>query len=283
MINSRHQSAPAGDDAGRQLVADQYGHGSAIVLLHGQPGSAADWHAVAPLLWDDFSVVVPDRLGYGRTGGPAMGFEENAAALVVLLDRLEIGQAVIAGHSWAGGVALAFAESFAARTAGLVLAASVGPGERFGWDDRVLAAPVLGEALSALTLGAAGRVLGSSRVQALADRRLGGRAREAVNVLIGMTGARTHTAAWRSFVIEQRVLLRELENLGARVRQIDAPTAVINGSADRVVPPHVADRLARGHPRGDPHRRAGRAPSASPRTSGLGRPRGASGGPARLA
>jgi pimeloyl-ACP methyl ester carboxylesterase len=211
--------------------------------LHGQPGSVADWHAVWPLL-PDFTVVVPDRLGYGRTGGAAAGFQENATSLVTLLDELGLKRAVVAGHSWGGGVALAFAESFPHRTAGLVLAASVGPGEQFGWDDRVLAAPILGEALSALTLGAAGRLLRSARVQTLADRRLGGRAREAVNVLIGMTGARTHAAVWRSFVTEQRVLLRELEALGPGLATIGTPTAVINGSADRVISPLVADRLA---------------------------------------
>jgi pimeloyl-ACP methyl ester carboxylesterase len=213
------------------------------VLLHGQPGSAFDWHAVAPLLWDDFTLIVPDRLGYGRTGGEAAGFEDNAASLAALLECQGVKRAVICGHSWAGGVALACAESFPDLTAGLVLVASVGPGAQFGWDDRLLAAPILGEALAALTLGAVGRLLASGWVQALADRHLGGRAREAVNVLTGLTGARTGAAVWRSFVVEQRALLRELDGLGPGLRAIRIPTAVINGSADRVVPPHIADRL----------------------------------------
>jgi len=228
----------------RHLVADQYGHGLPVVLLHGQPGSAADWHWVAPLLWDDFMVVVPDRLGYGRTGGAAAGFDENASSLSALLDELSIEQAIVVGYSWAGGVAIEFAESFPARTAGLVLAASVGPGETFGWDDRLLAAPIIGEALSALTIGATGRVLASARVQALADRHLGGRAQEAVKVLTGLTGARTGAAVWRSFVLEQRVVIRDLEALGPRLGTLVAPTVVVNGSADRVVPPHVGDHLA---------------------------------------
>jgi pimeloyl-ACP methyl ester carboxylesterase len=226
------------------LVADRYGQGLPVLLLHGQPGSAADWHSVAPLLADDFTIVVPDRLGYGRTGGLAAGFAENAISLVDLLDRLSIKRAVVVGYSWGGGVALAFAEAFPNRIAGLVLASSVGPGEDFGWDDRMLAAPIVGEALAALTLGAAARVLSSPRLQAVADRRLGARAREAVNVLTGLTGARTGAAVWRSFVTEQRVLLRELEELGPDLPAVSVPTAVLNGSADHVIPPHVAARLA---------------------------------------
>jgi pimeloyl-ACP methyl ester carboxylesterase len=218
------------------------------MLVHGQPGSALDWHAVAPLLWNDFTVIVPDRLGYGRTGGTAAGFEDNAASLAGLLDRLAIERAVVAGHSWGGGVALAFAESFPDRTAGLVLAASIGPGEQFGWDDRLLAAPILGEALAALTIGAAGQMLASRRMQAVIDRRLGGRAREAVKVLTGLTGARTGAAVWRSFVAEQRVLLRDLKTLGPGLSAIRAPTAVIHGGADRVVPSSIAEGLAAGIP-----------------------------------
>jgi pimeloyl-ACP methyl ester carboxylesterase len=225
-------------------VADRYGHGLPVVLLHGQPGSAVDWRAVAPLLWDDFTVVVPDRPGYGRTGGEAQGFDENASSLAVLLDGLSIKQAVVVGFSWGGGVALAFAQAFADRTAGLVLVASVGPGEAFGWEDRMLAAPFVGEALAALTLGTVGRVVGSARVQSLARRYLDGRAREAVTVLTGMTGARPGAAVWRSFVIEQRVILRDVEGLSRGLSAITAPTAVLNGSADRVVPPHVGNRLA---------------------------------------
>jgi pimeloyl-ACP methyl ester carboxylesterase len=191
-----------------------------------------------------FTTIVPDRLGYGRTGGTAAGFEANAVALAALLDRLAVRRAVLVGHSWGGGVALAFAVFFPERTAGLVLAASIGPGERFGWQDRLLAAPLVGELLASLTLGEAGRLLASDRVQAVADRRLRGRPREALNVLAGLTGAGTGAAVWRSFVLEQRVLLRDLDALGPGLGAITVPTEVINGSADRIVPPPVAAGLA---------------------------------------
>jgi pimeloyl-ACP methyl ester carboxylesterase len=238
MVGARPTAGPA------LMVSDRYGRGPPVVLLHGQPGSAGDWRAVAPLLWDDFTVVVPDRLGYGRTGGVAAGFEQNASAVAALLDSLGYERALVAGHSWAGAVALTFAMAFPERAAGLVLAASVGPGERFGWDDRLLAAPLLGDLLAALTIGAAGRVLGTGWAHHLVDRHLGDRARQAVNALAGSTGAGTGAAAWRSFVVEQRVLLRDLDSVGARLPSVTTPTLILNGSADHVVPPVVADRLA---------------------------------------
>jgi pimeloyl-ACP methyl ester carboxylesterase len=233
---------------GRRMVADVVGHGPAVVLLHGQPGSGEDWVRVADLLEGSFTLVAPDRPGYGRTGGAATGFAGNAQAVVELLDRLELDRFIAVGHSWGGGVALALAELQPERVAGLVLAASVGPGEPVGWDDRLLAAPVLGEAVAALTIGATGRLLGIDRVQSLADQRLAGRTLEAVKALTRLTGARTGSRVWQSFVTEQRALLAELDDLGPGLAALRIPVAVINGSADRVVRPSVGGMLSRAIP-----------------------------------
>ncbi len=216
--------------------------GTAVVLLHGQPGTGGDWDRVVPLLEDRYTVVVPDRPGYGRTGGPATGFAGNAAATVELLDRLGLGRAVLVGHSWAGGIGLAAASAHAERVAGLVLVSSVGPGEHLGWDDRLLAAPVIGEVLAAGTIGGLGLVLGRHRVQSLADRFLDGRAHEAVVALTRLT--RGGSLVWRSFVTEQRALLDELDGLRRGLADIAAPTAVVHGRTDRLVPLSVAEDLA---------------------------------------
>jgi pimeloyl-ACP methyl ester carboxylesterase len=220
----------------------------AVVLLHGQPGSARDWGAVVPLLDDAFIVLTPDRPGYGRTGGPAAGFAGNATAVVDLLDRQGVDRAVVVGHSWAGGVAIALAGLHPERVQGLVLVASVAPGETFGWDDRLLAAPVVGEGVAAITIGATGLLLGRDRVQTLLQEHLPGRAMEAVNVITSLTGARTGAAAWRSFVTEQRALLAELEDLLPLLGDIHAPTVVLNGATDHIVPPVVADQLSQAIP-----------------------------------
>ncbi|HET6965042.1 MAG TPA: alpha/beta hydrolase [Acidimicrobiales bacterium] len=225
------------------MEATVRGNGTpAVVLLHGQPGTGGDWHWVAPLLEDRYTLVIPDRPGYGRTGGQATGFAGNARATVDLLDRLQLERAVLVAHSWAGGVALAAAISHPERVAGLVLASSVGPGERFGWDDRVLAAPLVGEAIAAATIGGLGLVLGRRRVQSAAARRLDGRAHEAVQALTRLT--RGGSRVWRSFVTEQRAMLDELEGLGEGLAAIHAPTVVLHGRSDRLVPPAVAESLA---------------------------------------
>lgn len=230
------------------LIADRWGEGPPVLLLHGQPGSAADWQWVVPKLASSYWLLVPDRAGYGRTGGSAEGFEANARSLVQLLDRRAVERAVVVGHSWAGGVALSLAETFAERVAGLVLVSSVGPGERMGWDDRLLASPVVGEAIAMLTIGLTGRLLGNERIQRAADRRLHGQALDAVRAVAALTAGGSRTGVWRSFVVEQRALLEELDSLGPGLADIAAPTEILNGEADRIVPASVGELLERSIP-----------------------------------
>ncbi len=238
--------APAG--RANPLHASVYRHDSApaVVLLHGQPGTGLDWQWVVPVLRPHLTVVVPDRPGYGATGGPATGFAGNAAAVVELLDRLGCDRAVLVGHSWAGGAVLATAVHHPARVAGLVLVSSVGPGEQMSWEDRLLAVPLVGEMIAGTAIGGAGLLLGSRRVQELARRRLPGRARDGVVALTHLT--RNPAQVSRSFVAEQRAMLAELDGLGPGLSGITAPTVIVHGSADHIVPAEVAEQLQRSIP-----------------------------------
>lgn len=236
-------------------VALHGGGHPAVVLLHGQPGTGADWQWVTPLLESDFAVVVPDRPGYGATAGPATGFAGNAAAVAALMDRLGLERAIIVGHSWAGGAALALAANRPDRVAGLVLVSSVGPGESISWADRLLAAPVVGELIAGTAIGGVGLILGSRRVQSLASRRLAGRARDGVVALTRLTGNRA--PVWRSFVAEQRALIDELDGLAAGLAGLTAPTVIIHGEADHIVAPAVSERLSQAIPGSRRHVLAG--------------------------
>jgi pimeloyl-ACP methyl ester carboxylesterase len=119
-----------------------------LVLLHGQPGTAADWQLISARLPAQLRVVAPDRPGYGSSPQPPGGFAANARTIVHQLDMRGIRRAVLAGHSYGGGVALAAAALAPHRIEAVVLLASVGPGCVSVWD-KLLAAPAAGP-LSAL-------------------------------------------------------------------------------------------------------------------------------------
>jgi pimeloyl-ACP methyl ester carboxylesterase len=227
------------------VVADVRGRGSPVVLLHGQPGGATDWEPVARLLESDFQVIVPDRPGYGRTGGRAVGFRDNAAAVGDLLRRLDVRPAVVVGHSWSGGVGIAMAEESPERVSGLVLVASVGPTEPPSGLDRALAMPFVGATVAAVTLNLAGRALSLPLVRQYLDRHLRGTSDES---LVAVANAWRAGNVWRSYIIEQRALVEELPALAAGLATIAVPTTVVVGEADRIVPPATGERLAAGIP-----------------------------------
>jgi 3-oxoadipate enol-lactonase len=98
----------------------------ALVLVHGYPFDHTLWDHVVPLIPDDIQVLAPDLRGFGERplghDEPALG--RMADDLEELLDQHQIGRAVLAGMSMGGYVALAFAEHYPGRLAGLALVSS---------------------------------------------------------------------------------------------------------------------------------------------------------------
>src|SRR5258708_12847168 len=114
-----------------------------LLLLHGQPGSAADWRQVMARLPPSAHAGAVARPGYGSSRRAAAGFTGNASFVLDELASRRIAQAVLVGHSYGGGVALSAASLAPHRVEALILLASVGPGCLNGWD-RLLAAPGTG-------------------------------------------------------------------------------------------------------------------------------------------
>jgi pimeloyl-ACP methyl ester carboxylesterase len=214
-----------------------------VVLLHGQPGSAADWQQVAGRLPATLRVLAVDRPGYGASHQPAGGFEYGARAVLAELDGRGIGRAVLVGHSYGGGVALSVAEQAPDRVEALVLLASVGPDCLTGWD-RLLAAPAAGE-VCALAAWWLTPWLARARLAAI-TRRLGRplTADEHVNWHIWGHAHHDHGPLWRSFLIEQRALVHEIGGLTASLRSVTQPTLLIADPEDTLIPVGTTHQLA---------------------------------------
>jgi haloacetate dehalogenase len=79
------------------------GKGTPILLLHGHPQTHAMWHAVAPLLADDHTVIAADLPGYGGSKPVASGSKrEMAHVLVAAMRELGFERFSIAGHDRGG-------------------------------------------------------------------------------------------------------------------------------------------------------------------------------------
>jgi 3-oxoadipate enol-lactonase len=214
----------------------------ALVFLHGQPGSGADWQQVTGLLPAHWHTVAADRPGYGSNPQPAGGFAANARDVFAQMDTRGIRRAVLVGHSYGGGIALAAASLAPHRVEAIVLLASVGPG-CLNACDKLLAAPGTGPlcALAAWRLTpwvARARLAWFTRRQ---SRPLA--PGEHVNWQIWAHASRDRGRRWRTFLAEQRALVRELGQLVAAVPLVQAPVLLLTDPADRLVPTGTARHL----------------------------------------
>jgi len=210
-----------------------------LLLLHGQPGAAADWERLRGALGDRVPTLAIERPGWdGSTR--ATDLDGNALAALAALDCAGVDRATVVGHSLGAAVAVWLAISHPERVSRLVLVSPAVNGESLGPIDYLLAAPVVGWLTTIGAMAGGGLVLGARSVRrwvaqatALDERYL----RSAGRMLLA-------PKAWRSFVREQRFLVRDLPVLERRLAEIAAPTTIVSGTADRVVPVAAARRLA---------------------------------------
>jgi pimeloyl-ACP methyl ester carboxylesterase/uncharacterized membrane protein YbhN (UPF0104 family) len=214
-----------------------------LVLLHGQPGSAADWQAVMARLPAQLHAVALDRPGYGASQRPAAGFKANAQKVLEDLDERTVDSAVLVAHSWAGGIALQAAALAPHRVKAVVLLAGIGPGS-VGIVDWLLAAPVIGP-LSAQIMWRWTPWIARARLAWL-RRRAGRPLYPGEHVSLQVWGQRDGGVEplWRAFLTEQRALLSELAELEAALPSIGVPVLLLADPADQIVPIMTAERLA---------------------------------------
>ncbi len=225
---------------GIDLYYEVQGAGTSLVLLAGLGYPGWQWHRMAPLLARHCQVILPDNRGVGRSDKPAGPYTASllAADTVGLLDALDIEQAVIMGHSMGGFIAQALALEYPQRVARLILAST-----NFGGPRHV---PITPAAMAVLT---------DTTGDPLA------RLKNGIVVSTAPGFAETHPAvieewlAWRAanpidpagYQAQLAIglgLLREAAAFETKLPAITAPTLILFGAHDAVVPPANAELLA---------------------------------------
>ncbi len=110
-----------------ELHFSSRGEGPPLLLLHGLYGSGNNWLSHARWLEKDFRVILPDLRNHGRSPhAEPMDYPAMAADIGALLDRLDIEQALILGHSMGGKTAMTLALQAPGRVRALI-AADIAP------------------------------------------------------------------------------------------------------------------------------------------------------------
>ncbi len=118
-----------------------------LVLLHGFGSRLETWGGVHDALDDDRLVVSFDQKGFGhseRSDG-AYGPKKHAEDVVAILNALDIEEAVLAGHSYGGGVALRVAVTDPERVKGVVLVDAFALAQQVPSSFKVAQTPAVGE------------------------------------------------------------------------------------------------------------------------------------------
>jgi pimeloyl-ACP methyl ester carboxylesterase len=213
-----------------------------LVFLHGQPGARSDWDDVTAHLPSDWACLALDRPGYRSNPLPPGGLAANTEWLLSTLDAHGIDRAVLVAHSYGGGIALNAAAMAPERVRALVLLASVGPDCLTGWD-HVFAAPLIGPAGS-FTVFSLTSWMGRARL-AWIQRRLGRplRVDEHIDLDTWANARHPDGAMWRTFITEQRDLVRNADTLNRAINRVQAPSLLMADPDDTVVPVATARAL----------------------------------------
>ncbi|MCT9096979.1 alpha/beta fold hydrolase [Haloarchaeobius sp. HME9146] len=109
---------------------ERRGDGPAIVFVHGSIVDSGMWDDQVAALRDEFTTVVYDVRGHGRTGGSSRDRYDMAlyaSDLHELVTALDLDRPVICGHSMGGLVAQAYAIEYPDEVCGLLLANTFTP------------------------------------------------------------------------------------------------------------------------------------------------------------
>ena len=192
------------------------GVGPPTVLLHGLSGSGRWWARNVGPLSRRFRVHVVDLLGFGGSRGQPFVLAEAAAYLAAWMERLDLPRASVVGHSMGGFIAADFAAAFPERVERLVLVDAAA----LPFDARHLRRP----------------------------RGLVGVARRLPLRFLPILATDALRAGPVTIARAARELLRS--DLGPRLATIAAPTLVVWGEHDTLVPLAVGEQLARALPDG---------------------------------
>lgn len=211
-----------------------------LLLINGYAATGSDWDPdFLAELEIGFELIHPDNRGTGASGlsTEGLGIGRLAADMVDLLDRRGIGRAMIAGWSMGGFVAQELAAANPERVTRLVLISTDpgGPGA-------VLAEPGVSARLfdhSGSPREQATRLLGLLFPPELAAR-LDGEVGEL------MAAARAELKSETLFAEERAIEAWHAEPSAARLAAITAPTLILAGEEDVVIPPGNAALLAAG-------------------------------------
>ncbi len=201
-----------------------------MILLHGMSDSWRSFEPVLSFLPEDYRVISLSQRGHGDSSKPEKGYyySDFASDLAAFMDALNIDAAVIVGHSSGSSNAKRFAMDYPERTLGLVLIgsptdASNNPGDQEFYDT---------------VISKMEDPLERDQIEELQKEVMGGKIPQQFLETIVQESLKVPARVWKLMV------LRDLEeDMSAEQSKISAPTLIMWGDQDPVIPRSAQDLL----------------------------------------
>jgi pimeloyl-ACP methyl ester carboxylesterase len=221
------------------------GNGTPVVLIHGLPGTAADWEDVTPLLAGHRTIAI-DRPGFGYSTGGYVPFDRQLEIIHELLGELHVTRPILAGHSYGGTISLGYAERYPNDVRGLVLVDAAAAGQKVGgFTDaqahlvKFLQLPVIRQ-ISNATFGQLLITVSVNQADAEAFHPLPVVAAHRRRVLeINMTHG--NLEAWSGEILASNGVIAQIDK---GLSAIETPAVVIQGEQDELVNQSHGRKLA---------------------------------------
>ena len=230
-------------------------------MVHGLAGSALNWMAVGPLLAARYRSLAIDLAGFGETPllGRSATVGANAALGHAFIQRVVGSPVVLIGNSMGGHIAVLEAAEKPESVSALVLVDPAIPGAHVTRPE-----PAMLGLMAALSVPGLAVTLVDRQSRELGPERLVARAfelvcadpsrldPEVVRAHVQLTRERAHLGRQSA-----RALIQASRSIGlrmadprfwARVAAVRAPTLVVHGSQDRLIPVSAALELGRRRP-----------------------------------
>lgn len=218
------------------IYYESHGEGEPLLLIRGLGSSADHWYAQVPELSRHFRVITFDNRGIGRSGDPGGAFTvaDMAADTAGLLDALEIDSAHILGLSMGGMIAQELALHYPQRVKGLILVVT-----HCGGEHQIKAGDEVMATLQRLAVDDSLEARTEAATVFFAPQTLS----ERTDVV------QEYAAVSMKHPADTEILQRQMSAVQThdafeRLDRIKAPTLVLTGADDVLIPPENSKILA---------------------------------------
>lgn len=228
---------PYAQVGGLNLYYEQHGDGEPLVMIRGVGSSAALWYAQLPDLSQRLRLLIFDNRAAGRSSDPGGPFSisDQAADTLGLMDAMGLERAHVLGFSMGGTIAQEMALSRPERVASLILV-----GTHCGGEHKVQPDPEIRALFDDLI------EQGTAEARDAANRSVFTAQTMEQRPELVQNDARISA----QFPVKSETLKRQRQATGSfssweRLPLITAPTLVLSGDQDMLVPPANSEILAK--------------------------------------